>query len=165
MLAASSVSWLFMLILHARASHSDTLPPHPYDEAVDNGTFGYYPTWTYATETDIISPKTNWLQWSSECNDGLFYFITPRGWGIERPGPMILDWKGDLVWSKHFANEWGGQAYDFMVQRYRGQGHLTFWTGDDRVRGHGSGSYMMVRTPQGFQRLYGNALHHLADVC
>jgi hypothetical protein len=57
---------------------------------------------------------------------------------------MILDWRGDLIWSKHFNNEWGGQAYDLMVQHYQGQDYLTFWTGDDQIRGHGSGAYMMV---------------------
>lgn len=140
-----NLPWLLTFILRAGAVSHGRTPPSAYDEAVDNGTFGYYPTWTFATENDIAAPKTNWLQWDSQCNDSMYYFLTPRGWGLPRPGPMILDWKGDLVWSKHFANEWGGQAYDFMVQHYRGQDVLTFWTGDDRVRGHGSGSYMMVR--------------------
>jgi hypothetical protein len=31
-----------------------------------------------------------------------------------------------------------------MVQHYQGQEYLTFWTGDDQIRGHGSGAYMMV---------------------
>lgn len=128
-------------------TQDDDIPPEaprPFDEALDNGTYGYFAVDNYVTAPDIPSPKTNWLQWSPECNDGLYYFITPRGWGIERPGPMILDWKGDLVWTEHFGNEFGGQAYDLMVQRYQGQDFLTFWTGDDRVRGHGAGSYVMV---------------------
>lgn len=130
----------------AQAQNDDSFPqaPRPFDEALDNGTFGYFALDNYVTAPDIPSPKTNWLQWSPECNDGRFYLITPRGWGIERPGPMILDWKGDLIWTQHFANEFGGQAYDLMVQRYQGQDYLTFWTGDDRVRGHGAGSYVMV---------------------
>lgn len=139
------ILWLLTPILHIGAAHpGDTSPPYPYDEAIDNGTFGYYPTSTFATESDISAPKINWLQWDERCNDGTYYFLTPKGWGLPRPGPMILDWKGDLVWSQHFANEWGGQAYDFMVQHYQGQDRLTFWTGDDTVRGHGSGEYMIV---------------------
>jgi hypothetical protein len=139
------ILWLLTPILHTRAASSgNTSPPYPYDEAIDNGTFGYYPTTTFATESDISAPKVNWLQWDERCNDGTYYFLTPKGWGLPRPGPMILDWKGDLVWSQHFANEWGGQAYDFMVQHYQGQDRLTFWTGDDTVRGHGSGKYMIV---------------------
>jgi hypothetical protein len=139
------ILWLLTPILHTRAASSgNTSPPYPYDEAIDNGTFGYYPTTPFATESDISAPKVNWLQWDERCNDGTYYFLTPKGWGLPRPGPMILDWKGDLVWSQHFANEWGGQAYDFMVQHYQGQDRLTFWTGDDTVRGHGSGKYMIV---------------------
>lgn len=134
--------WLLAFISHACA----TLSAPEYDEANDNGTFGYYPSWTFKTEDDIFAPKTNWLQWNPQCDDGMFYFLTPKGFSLSQPGAMILDSKGDLVWSKHFANEWGGQAYDLMVQHYQGKEYLTFWTGDDQIRGHGSGSYMMVST-------------------
>jgi hypothetical protein len=137
--------WLLTLILRASAAHhARTSPPHEYDQAADNGTFGYYPSRTFMTEDGIIAPETNWLQWDQQCDDGNFYFLTPKGWSISQPGPMILDSRGDLVWSKHFDNEWGGQAYDLMVQHYQGQEYLTFWTGDDQIRGHGSGAYMMV---------------------
>jgi hypothetical protein len=123
---------------------ADLDPSNSYSSANDNGTYGYYPTWSYVTEPDITSPKTNWLKWDAECDDGRLYFISPKGWGLGNPGPMILDWKGDLVWSEHFDNDFGGQAYNFQVQRYQGRDYLTFWTGDDRVRGHGAGSYIMV---------------------
>jgi hypothetical protein len=137
--------WLLALLLRARAAHhASTSSSHEYDKAVDNGTFGYYPSRAFMTEDGISAPHTNWLQWDEQCDDGKFYFLTPKGWSIPQPGPMILDSRGDLVWSKHFANEWGGTAYDLMVQRYRGQDYLTFWTGDDQIRGHGSGTYMMV---------------------
>ena len=129
----------------ADSTNASPLSPPDYNEAVDNGTFGYYPIRTYATAEDVESPQTNFLQWSPQCDDGLLYFITPRGWGLPRPGPMILDSRGELVWSKHFDNKFGGQAYDLMVQRYQEQDFLTFWLGDDRVRGHGSGFYYMVR--------------------
>jgi hypothetical protein len=142
---STQLFWLLTLISQARAIQQSITPPvHEYDESIDNGTFGYYPSWTFMTEDDISAPMINWLQWDPKCDDGMFYFLTPKGWGISQPGPMILDGKGDLVWSKHFANEWGGQAYDLMVQHYQGQEYLTFWTGDDQIRGHGSGSYMMV---------------------
>jgi len=137
--------WLLTLILHARAVHHVIVSSsHAYDKAVDNGTFGYSPSRTFVTEDGISAPHTNWLQWDQQCDDGKFYFLTPKGWSISQPGPMILDWRGELVWSKHFDNEWGGQAYDLMVQHYQGQDYLTFWTGDDQIRGHGSGAYMMV---------------------
>jgi hypothetical protein len=141
--------FLWHLLLHLRIALAvdgsedlDSRPP-PYDEAFDNGTYGYYPVRVYATE-DHASPQTNFLQWNPRCDDGLLYFITPRGWGIPDPGPMILDGRGNLVWTEHFDNKFGGQAYGLMVQEYMGQDYLTFWLGDDRVRGHGAGSYYMV---------------------
>lgn len=145
---ASIKALLFVshLALTARANTADNNSdrPPPFSESIDDGSQGYYPIFTFATEPDVIAPKTNWLQWDPQCDDGSLYFITPRGWGIARPGPMILDWQGNMVWTKHFANAYGGQAYDFKLQQYQGQEYLTFWTGDDRVRGHGSGSYLMV---------------------
>lgn len=59
---------------------------------------------------------------------------------------MVLDRRGELVWAHHFENKFGGQAYDFMVQNYKGEDYLTFWLGDDRVRGHGAGAYYLLNS-------------------
>jgi hypothetical protein len=148
--------WLLALILRVRAvQHGSISQAHDYNKAIDNGTFGYYPAQTFMTEDGISAPRTNWLQWHEQCDDGEFYFLTPKGWSIAEPGPMILDSHGDLVWSKHYANEWGGTAYDLMVQHYQGQEYLTFWMGDDQIRGHGSGAYMMVSNTR--DSTYGHA--------
>ncbi|KAK3673357.1 hypothetical protein LTR78_006903 [Recurvomyces mirabilis] len=143
--------FLWHLAICLRAAFADdnrsaapSAPPE-YDEAIDNGTYDYYPTRAYATVGGLTSPRTNYLQWDARCDDGLFNFVTPRGWSLPEPGPMILDNKGDLIWSQHFEGKSSGQAYDFRVQEYRGQDYLTFWLGDDRVRGHGSGFYYMSR--------------------
>ncbi|EME46366.1 hypothetical protein DOTSEDRAFT_70388 [Dothistroma septosporum NZE10] len=142
--------WHLSLCLHAlagtHASSSPAQPPPSFDEAIDNGTYGYYPTHTFITEDTLNAPEINILQWDQRCDDGLLYFLTPRGWGIRDPGPMILNSRGNLVWMKHFDNKFGGQAYDFKVQRYQGEDYLTFWLGDDRVRGHGSGFYYMLNS-------------------
>lgn len=105
--------------------------------------YGYYPFRTYETISQI-SPQLRVLTDSPECHDGRYTFITPRGYSISDPGPMILDSKGDLVWVKST----GGQAYDFKVQNYQGGQYLSYWVGDDRVRGHGAGDYHVVRRPQ-----------------
>ncbi|KAF2169193.1 hypothetical protein M409DRAFT_20416 [Zasmidium cellare ATCC 36951] len=142
--------WHLALCLHAVASEQQPDPqprrPPPVNEAANNGTYGYYPTYSFKTEVDLTAPITNFMQWNERCNDGSLYFLTPRGWGIPDPGPMILDEQGNLIWTKHFANKFGGQAYDFMVQKYKGEEYLTFWLGDDRVRGHGSGFYYMLNS-------------------
>lgn len=115
-----------------------------YDVSLDKGKYGSYPTKKfYSSEFEV--PKLNFLKWSPECatrND--FYFITPKGWKVDKPGPMILDHTGELVWAQRFDNEFGGQAYDLMVQEYLGEKFLTFWLGDDRIRGHGAGQFHMV---------------------
>ncbi|KAF2766214.1 hypothetical protein EJ03DRAFT_338494 [Teratosphaeria nubilosa] len=130
--------------VHAHLS-APTSPP-AYNEAIDNGTFGYYPIRTYTTEDGLHSPETNFLQYDDQCDDGLYTFFTPRGWSLSDPGPMILDKYGELVWTQHTENGFGGQAYDFMVQQYRGESVLTFWLGDDRIRGHGSGWYYVLNS-------------------
>ena len=115
----------------------------PYDKSLDNGIRGSYPV-KKGISSKLTAPETNILGWSPECDDGRYHFVTPRGWKVPQPGPMILDAKGSMIWSQHFDNEFGGQAYDFKVQRYKGEDYLTFWLGDDRVRGHGAGEYYMV---------------------
>ena len=136
--------------LHASTAFADDpapTAPATYDVAVDNGTYGYYPVRTFATVGEhVVQPQTNFLEWSDRCDDGLLYFITPRGWSLPKPGPMILDKYGDLIWTHHFDNKYGGQAYDLKVQTYKGEQYLTFWLGDDRIRGHGSGSYYMLNS-------------------
>lgn len=125
-----------------------------YDPALDRGAYGAYPVREYYS-VDTKVPILNYLNWTSECaSENTFYFITPKGWKVPNPGPMVLDYRGDLVWAQRFENEFGGQAYDLMVQEYLGEKFLTFWLGDDRIRGHGAGHFHMVSTSNAgsFQR-------------
>lgn len=104
-----------------------------------------YPTHKFIS-SKLKAPIIDFQVRSPACNDGGSYSITPRGWKVPSPGPMILDGDGNLVWTDHFSNKFGGQAYDLRVQRYKGEEYLTFWLRDDRVRGHGAGHYYMVRS-------------------
>lgn len=101
--------------------------------------YGYYPYKTYQT-TSLISPAFRKLVDSPQCYDDLYTFFTPRGYSISAPGPMIVDNRGELVWVKSTD----GQAYDLVMHNINGEQFLTYWTGDDRVRGHGQGDYYMV---------------------
>lgn len=101
--------------------------------------YGYYPYRSYQT-TELISPEFRSMVDSPECHDDQYTFFAPRGFSIEAPGPMIVDSHGELIWAKSTE----GQAYDFKVQEYRGEQYLTYWQGDDRVRGHGAGDFHMV---------------------
>lgn len=129
-----------LLLLQHAVVHS--LKPPAYRADIDSGQRGSYPLQTFVS-SKIQAPHANFLQWHPECDDGRYQFLTPRGWKVSNPGPMILE-GGELVWFKHFSNRFGGQAYDFKVQSYKGEDYLTFWLGDDTVRGHGFGQYYMV---------------------
>ncbi|KAI7211415.1 hypothetical protein KC333_g7690 [Hortaea werneckii] len=124
---------------------SDAASPRSYDKSLDIGIRGSYPV-KKGISSKLTAPETNILRWSPECDDGRYHFIAPRGWKVPQPGPMILDVKGSMIWSRHFDNEFGGQAYDLKVQRYKGEDYLTFWLGDDRIRGHGAGEYYMLNS-------------------
>lgn len=115
-----------------------------YDIELDRGRKGSYPHSPKFVTSKARVPILNFREFNNECNDGQYYFITPRGWKVSDPGPMILDATGILLWTKHYENKYGGQAYDFKVQTYRGEQYLTFWLGDDTRRGHGFGHYYML---------------------
>ena len=119
--------------------------PPDYRPELDSGEHGSYPVQKFVS-SKLRAPEINFVQWYPDCDDGLHYFITPRGWKVSDPGPMILDGAGSLIWSNHFDNKFGGQAYDLKVQKYRGEDYLTFWLGDDTDRGHGDGKYYMLNS-------------------
>lgn len=132
---------LVLLFALAQSLYADEVGPDFDPENVESWEvdYGYYPYRTYQS-FDLISPQVRTVTHEPECDDGLFTFLTPRGWSISEPGPRILDNKGDLVWAKDTP----GQAYDLVVQDFQGQKYLSYWIGDDRVRGHGAGDYYMV---------------------
>ncbi|KAK5116611.1 hypothetical protein LTR85_009236 [Meristemomyces frigidus] len=61
------------------------------------------------------------------------------GPSIVSPGPMILNTKGDLVWT----SDQFGHASNLKVQRYRHQDYLTFWAGE-KLQESGQGVYYML---------------------
>lgn len=145
-LAVEGLLSLLSINLLILASATRAVPPLPYDANIDNGKGGSYPVLPKFASSELRAPRVNFETWTSYCDDGLNYFITPRGWKVKNPGPMILDPAGNLIWAKHFDNEFGGQAYDFKVQQYHGEQVLTFWLGDDTVRGHGKGHYYILNS-------------------
>ncbi|KAI4755600.1 hypothetical protein E4T52_12306 [Aureobasidium sp. EXF-3400] len=109
--------------------------------------YGYYPYRSYQT-TDLISPQFRNMVDAPECHDDRYVFFTPRGFSISAPGPMIVDSHGELIW----AQSTEGQAYDLKVQEYKGEQYLTYWQGDDKVRGHGAGDFYMLNS--GYQEVH-----------
>jgi hypothetical protein len=109
--------------------------------AYDFGFQGIYPTQRYES-VDFFSPSPKITQWDSRCDDGNI-LLSPRGKAVPRPGPVMLDAKGNLIWMEDRF----GQAMNFQVQKYKGQDYLTFWRGTDHAA-HSNGSYVLVRCTQ-----------------
>ncbi|KUL82887.1 hypothetical protein ZTR_09008 [Talaromyces verruculosus] len=106
--------------------------------AYEIGDLGGWPQQLYKS-SPMIGPVLNYIHESEQCNNNAGYtMITPRGNSVPVPGPMIIDDRGDLIWTKHY-----GSTYDLKVQQYRGKDYLTFWVGKD-LGGHGSGSHYML---------------------
>lgn len=153
-----SFLWLICWsIVHASKAPS-------YDLKLDGGRQGSYPVVPKFMTSKARAPIINFREWNAVCDDDSYYFITPRGWKVKDPGPMIVDSTGTLVWSKHFANKYGGQAYDFKVQPYRGEQYLTFWLGDDTRRGHGFGHYYMMNASYDVVHKVGKSNGHAATL-
>ncbi|KAJ5966564.1 hypothetical protein N7481_013278 [Penicillium waksmanii] len=103
----------------------------------DMGWYGFGPSRNYVSFNEE-SPVIEITPAGAHC-DPRYTFIAPRGDSVVHPGPMILDSKGELIWTKP---NWG-TTQDFKVQSYQGQDYLTYWQGDEED-GHGRGSWYML---------------------
>jgi hypothetical protein len=117
---------------------SADLSSYNHSASYDRGFLGLYPSQQYVT-FEYDSPRVNIKQWTDQCDDGKYILLTPRGSMVSHPGPMVLDSKGQVVWSgQHF-----GEVIGLEVQTYKGEDYLTFWKGRDDGT-HGYGQYYMV---------------------
>jgi hypothetical protein len=103
----------------------------------DYGFHGFYPTRHYVS-FDLESPDVELAHWDARCSDD-FVFLAPHGTAIEGSWPLILDARGNLVWTMPTVDT----TQDFHVQEYLGEKYLTYWHGED-LHGHGLGSWSMV---------------------
>ncbi|PYI05986.1 arylsulfotransferase [Aspergillus sclerotiicarbonarius CBS 121057] len=124
----------FLLLTSAVADEG----PYYASELYEMGRMGQWPIETYRS-TSTVGAAVNWMEYNPQCNDGQYYFISPRGYSVHKPGPMILDQDGHLVWTKPL-----GHTYNLNVYQYKGQDYLTYWLGDDSRVGHGEGTYYML---------------------
>ncbi|PYH46281.1 arylsulfotransferase family protein [Aspergillus saccharolyticus JOP 1030-1] len=127
----------------------------PYNHSLlyAQGRMGSWPTELFQSTT-TVGLAVNWMQEDPRCRPKLahngmgdgegeeyYYLLAPRGTSVHKPGPMILDSQGHMVWTKAY-----GQTYNVNVQRYKGREYLTFWVGSDGDGGHGAGVYYMLDT-------------------
>lgn len=116
-----------------RAALSST---HLYDW----GFYGAYPQRAFKS-FDLLEPSVNFVKWDERCDDGGYYLISPNGKYVTYPGPVILDSRGNLVWTsdryEHVSN--------LNIQTYKGRRYLTFWSSHIGViDGYGRGVYYML---------------------
>ncbi|RMY41205.1 hypothetical protein D0866_00742 [Hortaea werneckii] len=112
--------------------------PFVADEKYNSGDLGRYVTQSYKT-TKEIAPRFNINLPFTNCDDGSYIFIAPRGW-VPDATLYIIDAEGNMVWT---LDKQYGEVYNFAVQEYKGEPYLTFWAGNDAVGGHGAGTYYM----------------------
>ncbi|PWY92164.1 hypothetical protein BO70DRAFT_424909 [Aspergillus heteromorphus CBS 117.55] len=112
--------------------------PYFHNGMYEAGKLGAWPMETYRSSS-AVGAAINFVAYNPECQDGQYYFIAPRGKSVHKPGPMILDHDGHLIWTKHY-----GQTYNTNLYRYKGQDYITFWVGNDGIVGHGHGVYYML---------------------
>ncbi|ORY60685.1 ASST-domain-containing protein [Pseudomassariella vexata] len=107
----------------------------------DWGFYGLFPRIWYKTYSRG-APLLNFLQWDDQCDDGGFYLLSPRGTIVSKPGPVIVDARGNLVWT----DDRFGETTDVKVQTYNGKQYLTFWS-----------------SPEGVTHRYGMGTHYMLD--
>ncbi|KAK5127382.1 hypothetical protein LTR85_006721 [Meristemomyces frigidus] len=105
----------------------------------NEGAYGKYVLQNF-TSADVSAPVLNTVKSFTNCDDGSYLFITPRG-EEATPTLVILDASGSLIWT---TSDYHGQLYNLQVQEYRGKKYLTFWAGNDSVGGHGEGLYYIL---------------------
>lgn len=125
---------VLVLCISATADQEPRFRSQKYAKGFD----GPYPLQRYRS-ADVSGPILNYWQRSVACQDGMYTILAPRGDSVRQSGPMIVDQLGHLVWFKRYKSTYNANVYEYKGERY-----LTFWAGDDSVRGHGEGSYYMV---------------------
>ncbi|KAK5163920.1 uncharacterized protein LTR77_010315 [Saxophila tyrrhenica] len=114
-------------------------PPYLHDDQYNEGERGRFVQQKYRT-SDLEPPMFNMMTPFSGCDDGSYFFMSPRG-NMPDATFYIMDHDGAMVWGPdhHY-----GEVYNFQVQKYKGEQVLVFWAGDDSIGGHGEGQYYML---------------------
>ncbi|KAK5128956.1 hypothetical protein LTR85_000289 [Meristemomyces frigidus] len=103
----------------------------------DLGLLGAYRTQSYVS-FDLNSPQASVVQWEDSCDYG-FVFLDPSGPAVAHRGPLIIDAKGNLIWTSDQFETTTNQK----LQQYKGEEYLTFWSGQ-KAKTMGTGAYYML---------------------
>jgi hypothetical protein len=137
-----AVSSLVALSLFRLTTEYDDTESHVFTSQLlyDWGLYGVIPHVSYKS-FGLTPPLLDFLTWDDRCEDGGLYLLSMRGGLVSKPGPVIMDDRGDLVWT----SDRFGMVTDVKTQTYRGSEYLTFWSGSNgNSRSFGAGIYYMV---------------------
>ncbi|GFF55126.1 hypothetical protein IFM46972_10190 [Aspergillus udagawae] len=99
----------------------------PYFRSIsyEHAGHGKWPQQFYYS-SDAIGPILNIQRHADECDSGQYTFLSLLGSEVSSAGPMILDERGNLVWTSPYGRNWG-----LDVQMLDGEPYLTFcaWPG------------------------------------
>ncbi|KAL5358108.1 ASST-domain-containing protein [Aspergillus floccosus] len=99
----------------------------PYFRSIsyEHAGHGKWPRQFYHS-SDAIGPVLNIQRHVAECDSGQYTFLSLMGSEVRSAGPMILDERGNLVWTRPYGPNWG-----LDVQMLDGEPYLTFcaWRG------------------------------------
>ena len=112
----------------------------PYFKSVeyDDGTLGKWPHQLYRSSS-VIGPVLNIQQYSPACdNDDRYILLGSGGDEVAYPGPTILNYQGDLVWTDPSY----GRTWAVDVKTFQGEPYLTFWA--DKKGGYANAAWYMV---------------------
>ncbi|EME41573.1 hypothetical protein DOTSEDRAFT_176803 [Dothistroma septosporum NZE10] len=108
------------------------------DEEFNQAAYGNYVVQTFKS-ANVSVPRMNMMRPFTECDDGSYLFVTPRGEIVDHPTAGIYDARGSLIWT---PQEDYREIYNFQMQKYKNEPHLVFWAGNNDG-GHGDGHYYM----------------------
>jgi hypothetical protein len=99
--------------------------------------FGAYRTQSFIS-FNLSAPQPSVVRWDASCDSG-YVFIDPSGPAPDHRGPVILDARGNLVWTSDQYET----TTNSRIQKYDGKEYLTFWAGQ-KAKTSGTGSYYML---------------------
>ncbi|TNY17271.1 ASST-domain-containing protein [Rhodotorula diobovata] len=109
------------------------------------------PVQSFHSAPKLSPPEVNILTHDAARTSEGYTLLSYRGSAVSQPAPLLMDNNGSLVWSGAEAGY--GDTMDLVVQQYKGEDVLTFFTGSFYSGGYGYGTwnilssnYSLIRT-------------------
>lgn len=117
--------WGPVTLLHLLGVEAD-LGSYFKSISYEHGNHGRWPHQSYHS-SDAVGPVLNFQRHHEECDNGRYMLLSVIGSEVDSAGPMMLDERGNLVWTNPYGRNWG-----LDVQVMDDEPYLTFcaWRGE-----------------------------------